>query len=121
MAVMFRVLGGDRPPQPTSCSGTAELESLWKLLQNCWEENPDIRPTASQIVERLVGPTIRATTTSFTTDWGDKSTSKFRRSLQARPLLPSVTQIEHMLFGEGELNFNRMSVYVFWLFSNSGC
>jgi hypothetical protein len=60
-----------------------------------------MRPTASQIVERLVGPPVQATTISFTTDWDDKFTSKFRRSLQAQPLLPSVTQLERMLFGDG--------------------
>ncbi|KAJ7898110.1 kinase-like domain-containing protein [Mycena leptocephala] len=83
------------PPRPMLCS-----DSLWELLQNCWVGNAEMRPTAPQIVERLEGPSIRATTTSSTTDWDDKFTSKFRRSLQTQPLLPSVTQIERMLFGD---------------------
>jgi hypothetical protein len=61
-----------------------------------------MRPTASQIVERLGGPSIGAQTTPFVADWDDTSTSKFRRSLQAEPLQPSVAQIERMLFGEGK-------------------
>jgi serine/threonine protein kinase len=96
MAVMFHIVGGKRPPRPMSCS-----DSLWELLQNCWLENAEMRPTAPQIVKRLEGPLIRATTTSCTTDWDDKYTSKFRRSLQSQPLLPSVTQIERILFGDG--------------------
>ncbi|KAJ7300978.1 kinase-like domain-containing protein [Mycena albidolilacea] len=96
MAVMFHILNGKHPLRPMSCS-----DSLWELLQNCWVENAGMRPTAPQIVERLEGPSIRATTTSSTTDWDDTFTSKFRRSLQTQPLLPSVTQIERILFGEG--------------------
>ncbi|KAJ7904193.1 kinase-like domain-containing protein, partial [Mycena leptocephala] len=100
MRVMFGVAEGQRPSRPPSCSGSAALDSLWELLQDCWDGKADMRPTASQIVERLVGPPVQATTISFTTDWDDKFTSKFRRSLQAQPLLPSVTQLERMLFGD---------------------
>ena len=99
--VMFKVLEGKRPLRPRSFSDTMALDNLWELMQNCWEQKPEVRPTASQIVERLVGPAIGAKTTSSTTDWDDKFTSRFRRSLQAEPLLPSVTQIERMLFGCG--------------------
>jgi hypothetical protein len=93
-----------------SCSGTTALDSLWELLQNCWEGKAEMRPTAPQIVERLVGSLIRATTTSSVTDWDDNFTSKFRRSVQAQPLLPSVTQIEYMLFGDGEFKFSSLSI-----------
>ncbi|KAJ7174577.1 kinase-like domain-containing protein, partial [Mycena filopes] len=100
MAVMLRVLSGARPSRPASCTGTSELDALWKLLQDCWEAEAAKRPTAPKIVERLVGPSIGATTTSSTTDWDHELTSKFRRSLHAQPLLPSVTQIEDALFWE---------------------
>jgi hypothetical protein len=59
-----------------------------------------MRPTASQVVQRLVGSSIGAETASSTTDWDDKFTSKFRRSLLAEPLLPSA-KIERMLFRDG--------------------
>ncbi|KAF8198805.1 kinase-like domain-containing protein, partial [Mycena galopus ATCC 62051] len=101
MRVMFGVAEGQRPSRPPSCSATVALDSLWELLQNCWDGKAEMRPTASQIVERLVGPQVQATTTSSATDWDDKFTSKFRRSLQTQPLLPSVTQLERILFGDG--------------------
>ncbi|KAJ7019357.1 kinase-like domain-containing protein [Mycena alexandri] len=107
MKVMFGVAAGKRPSRPISCSGTPVLDSLWELLQNCWDGELEMRPTTEQIVDRLVGPTIRATTTSSKTDWDDTFTSKFRRSIQAQPLLPSVTQIEIMLFGAGQLYFSQ--------------
>ncbi|KAJ7698235.1 kinase-like domain-containing protein, partial [Mycena metata] len=52
-AVVKAVLRGDRPSQPSSCSGTPSLDGVWKLLQDCWEEQPARRPTAAQIVQRL--------------------------------------------------------------------
>ncbi|KAJ7828509.1 kinase-like domain-containing protein, partial [Mycena leptocephala] len=101
MTVMFKVLEGKRPWRPMSWSGTTALDNVWGLMESCWEGKSEMRPTASQIVERLIGPSIGAKTTSSTTDWDGEFTSKFRRSLQAEPLLPSVTQIERMLFGDG--------------------
>jgi serine/threonine protein kinase len=101
MTVMFSVAEGKRPSQPLSCSGTTALESLWELLQSCWEGKAEMRPAAPQIVQRLVGPRIGATTTSSTTDWDTTFTSKFRRLLQAQPLLPSATEIEALIFGDG--------------------
>ncbi|KAJ7113512.1 kinase-like domain-containing protein, partial [Mycena epipterygia] len=96
MTVKLHVLDGKRPSQPSS---------LWELLQDCWQEKADMRPTAVEIVERLSSPLIRATTTQFTTDWDKRSSSKFRRSFQVQPLLPSVTQIERMIFGDGSSSF----------------
>lgn len=97
MTVMFSVAEGKCPSQPLSCSGTTGLESLWELLQNCWEGKAEMRPAAPQIVQRLVGPRIGAKTTSSTTDWDTTFTSDFRPLLQAQPLLPSVTEIEAMI------------------------
>ncbi|KAF7333349.1 Protein kinase domain-containing protein [Mycena venus] len=100
MKVMWEVAAGRRPARPPSCSGTIALDSLWKLLQNCWNGQAQMRPSASQIVDRLMGSPIAATTTLSKTDWDDKMTSRFRRSLHTKPLLPSVAEIESMLFGD---------------------
>jgi len=67
-------------------------DDLWDLLQDCWHKNPELRPTAGQIVERLAGPLIQATTIQSTTDWDETFSSKFRNSVEARPLWD--TQIE---------------------------
>ncbi|KAJ7678058.1 kinase-like domain-containing protein [Mycena polygramma] len=99
MAVILQVIEGKRASRPVSCSGTEVLDRLWELLQACWEEKAEMRPTAPQVVERLVSELIRAQTTSRTADWDDQFTSKFRRSLQIQPLLPSIAQIEHIIFG----------------------
>ncbi|KAJ7656390.1 kinase-like domain-containing protein [Mycena polygramma] len=96
-AVINAVLQGLRPSQPDSCSGTPSLDGLWHLLQDCWDEQPPIRPTASQIVERLKGPKIRARIRESTPDWDDKYTSRFRRHFLGT--LPSVPEFKRMIFG----------------------
>ncbi|KAF8184521.1 kinase-like domain-containing protein [Mycena galopus ATCC 62051] len=97
MAVIIAVAGGRRPSRTQSCTGTVALDNLWNLIQDCWKHNPDERPTAGQIVERLVAPPIQATTQS-TMDWDEKSTARFRRSLQAQTLQPpAITEIERQL------------------------
>ncbi|KAJ7191543.1 kinase-like domain-containing protein [Mycena pura] len=96
LKIMFAVSAGKRPSRSVSCSGTIALDALWELLQRCWDGQVKVRPTAAKIVEQLVEPPIRATTTSPKTDWDDKLTSKFRRSLYAQSILPSA------LLGDGQ-------------------
>jgi hypothetical protein len=100
-AVIMAVLDGRRPTHPPSSSRTPSLDGLWNLVENCWEERPEIRPTASQIVERLMGDEIRATKTQSPTDWDDTFTSKFRRQLLGQRPLPSVEELERIIFGDG--------------------
>ncbi|KAF7377580.1 Protein kinase domain-containing protein [Mycena sanguinolenta] len=96
MAVMMKVAGGYRPQRPKSCSRTTAFHSLWELMQKCWHGEEGNRPTTPKIVESL--SVIGAKTKPLATDWDEEATSKFRRSLQAEPLLPSVAQIERLLF-----------------------
>ncbi|KAJ7788679.1 kinase-like domain-containing protein, partial [Mycena olivaceomarginata] len=106
MKVMFKVAEGKRPSRPNSYSGTIAFDGLWELLQDCWKGTPNARPTSARIVQRLMAPPIQATTAQSTTDWDEKMTCKFRRSCEVRPLLPSITQIERIIFGEGSFPVN---------------
>ncbi|KAJ7698232.1 hypothetical protein B0H16DRAFT_1484510 [Mycena metata] len=99
-AVVTAVLGGCRPPQPDSCSGTPSLDGLWKLLQDCWEEQPAMRPTAAQIVQRLMSPDIQATKMQSAPDWDELSTSRFRGYLASPRPLPSFSKFERIIFGD---------------------
>ncbi|KAJ7896471.1 hypothetical protein B0H13DRAFT_1460420, partial [Mycena leptocephala] len=53
VTIMFKVLEGKHPLRPMSWLGTRVLDNVWGLIENCWEGKPEMRPTASQIVERL--------------------------------------------------------------------
>ncbi|KAK7044762.1 kinase domain-containing protein [Favolaschia claudopus] len=96
--VIFRVLEGFHPTRPE----TIRFEDdLWVLLRECWDVLPSARPTASQIVQRLIAP-IGAKKADLTRDWDEIVSSRGRRALQYWPLLPSVTEIERRVFGNGE-------------------
>ncbi|KAK7026373.1 kinase domain-containing protein [Favolaschia claudopus] len=100
MNIMFRVLDGKRPEQLPSCTGTPALDSVWELLQMCWDGEQQKRPKADEIIKRLSQAPITAATTPMESDWDDQFTAKFRRSINMQPLLPSVNQLERMIFGE---------------------
>ncbi|KAJ7063874.1 kinase-like domain-containing protein [Mycena amicta] len=94
VAVVLKVVSGERPSHYPQWSVSHQLEGLWRLLQHCWDESIDKRPTADDLVERLQAPPILATTaTSQSTDWDETFTSKFRRSLQVQSLPMSTAQI----------------------------
>ncbi|KAJ7661734.1 kinase-like domain-containing protein, partial [Mycena olivaceomarginata] len=104
IAVAMAVLAGRRPSCPLSCTGTPSLDSLWNLLQKCWDEHPQNRPTASQLVQSLMGDAIQAQKVESVPDWDERSTSRFRRhlNLHNQPL-PSVDEFERMIFGDGRI------------------
>ncbi|KAF7367939.1 Protein kinase domain-containing protein [Mycena sanguinolenta] len=96
-AVITKVLSGSRPSATADCANDPRLKGLWVLIQDSWQEQPELRPTAAQLVLRLLGPDIQATTTQGT-DWDETFTSRFRRSVQPRHPLPTVAEIERMIF-----------------------
>ncbi|KAJ7861035.1 kinase-like domain-containing protein [Mycena leptocephala] len=106
-AVAMAVLEGRRPSRTPACAGTPSLDGLWKLLQSCWEGNPEIRPAAVQLVERLMGPDIQATKTVSTMEWDDTFTSRLRRRLMGHRPLPSVPEFERMIFNDGWFQSRR--------------
>ncbi|KAJ7139294.1 kinase-like domain-containing protein [Mycena epipterygia] len=97
MAVAINVINGHRPSRPETLS----QDTLWVLIEDCWKQEPDKRPTATEITQRLVSPLIGATTAGSDTDWDEKYSARFRRSVQQWPLLPSVAKIQGRIFGEG--------------------
>ncbi|KAJ7873555.1 kinase-like domain-containing protein [Mycena leptocephala] len=101
VAVAMAVLQGERPSRPLLLPGAPVMDGLWNLLQMCWEQNPQNRPTASQIVGRLMGDGIQATKTPSTTDWDETFTSRFRRRFLAQQPLPSVLEFEQIVFHSG--------------------
>jgi len=48
---MLAITQGKRPQRPTHPDFT---ENLWALIQRCWDEDPDSRPKASEIVQALL-------------------------------------------------------------------
>ncbi|KAJ6469290.1 kinase-like domain-containing protein [Mycena sanguinolenta] len=99
-AVMTAVLNGVRPTQPASSLGIPVLDNLWSLMHDCWKADPRERPVIGGIIKRLCGSLIGATTGEPRTEWNQELTCKFRRSLQAQPLLPAINEIDPMFFDQ---------------------
>ncbi|KAJ7472839.1 kinase-like domain-containing protein [Mycena latifolia] len=54
-AVIFKVaIEGVRPARPVTWPRIAAY-NIWGLIQDCWRNESDLRPTATEIVQRLVG------------------------------------------------------------------
>lgn len=100
------MLAGFRPSRPATIPSD---DGLWLLLQDCWSQQSYDRPNASQIVQHLVGPTVGAKIMAATVDWDETISSKCRRSLQDWLLLPSISEIERQIFGDG-----ARSVFFTW-------
>ncbi|KAJ6470620.1 kinase-like domain-containing protein [Mycena vitilis] len=100
MAVGLKVIKGSRPSRPEAVPSN----SLWKLLEDCWDQEPPRRPKLVEIIQRLVAPTIGAKAMGVATDWDETFSSRCRRSLQEWAVTPSVAAIERRIFGNGVLS-----------------
>ena len=47
---MLAITQGKRPPRPTHPNFT---ENLWMLMQRCWDNDPHLRPEASEVLHTL--------------------------------------------------------------------
>ncbi|RDB27522.1 Serine/threonine-protein kinase STY8 [Hypsizygus marmoreus] len=79
-AVLLKVSRGERPAKPLGLHylDRGLTDRMWRLMEDCWEHIPDLRPPASEIVERLQrGPSVDPREEG---GWGDLSPSRFRVS-----------------------------------------
>ncbi|KAG6807829.1 hypothetical protein H0H92_006260, partial [Tricholoma furcatifolium] len=55
--IVNKVLGGERPGRPVnsslSWSAWGLTEDIWKLMETCWNSDPDQRPNVTAVIERL--------------------------------------------------------------------
>ena len=49
---MYDIMNGVRPPRPMHPTFTADL---WELMQNCWNQDPFLRPEVSEVLSVLRG------------------------------------------------------------------
>ena len=52
---MLAVMRGRRPPRPTHPVFT---EKLWTLMQRCWDQDPRLRPEASEVLRVLLASLV---------------------------------------------------------------
>ena len=49
-AVMQLILQGGRPEMPGNAQVLGLTDEMWKLVQSCWQQNPEERPTIGEVV-----------------------------------------------------------------------
>lgn len=49
VAVMFRILGGQRPARPTQAVASELSNSMWAIMEEAWLKDPEERPSLAQI------------------------------------------------------------------------
>lgn len=74
---IYTVTNGASTPRPSSFYQRTRFltDTMWTLMETCWEHDPDRRPTAAQIIKRLPRGSNDARPSS---DWGCLSSSSFR-------------------------------------------
>lgn len=50
-AVVLRIPRGSGPEIPRNAQGVGLTSEMWRLLENCWQQNPSKRPTMEEVVE----------------------------------------------------------------------
>ncbi|KAJ7139296.1 hypothetical protein C8R44DRAFT_693749 [Mycena epipterygia] len=93
MAVAINVINGHRPSRPE----TASQDTVWMLIEDCWKQEADQRPTMTEILQRLTSLPITAKIKQSEIDWDETYSARFRCSVRPWPLLPSITQIERRI------------------------
>ncbi|KAJ7588213.1 kinase-like domain-containing protein [Mycena floridula] len=95
MAVSLRIIRGSRPARPET---PLMEDDVWNLIRDCWKQDPDERPTAGQIVQRLSsGGSVRETVN----EWDESFARGLRRSLRRKQLIPSPTELKALLRQQG--------------------
>jgi hypothetical protein len=55
VVVMHHIATGGHPERPTreECDGSPISDALWAFLIRCWNRDPQLRPTAGDVVEHF--------------------------------------------------------------------
>ena len=52
-AVVIAVLNGEHPKKPLNAESLGLSDRLWRLVVQCWDESPSVRPTAQDFLRYL--------------------------------------------------------------------
>ena len=51
--VVLLVSKGGRPPRPHGCERLGLVTAIWRLTEECWNQNPDRRPDVASVLRRF--------------------------------------------------------------------
>ncbi|KAJ6481301.1 kinase-like domain-containing protein, partial [Mycena vitilis] len=85
-AIILKVMEGNRPSWPPLI-----LPHTRQLLDSCWHQDPEMRPTMAEILPHLSGASRRRS--QHRSEWDVEEIRKFRCSVEEWPLAPSALEI----------------------------
>ena len=56
--VMIMIIRGERPGRPQGIEGLLFTDDLWDMVQLCWSQQPNDRPTVEVVLERLIPASV---------------------------------------------------------------
>jgi hypothetical protein len=91
---MMAVIHGERPacPPAQECGRTGLTDEIWSLIESCWDQQPDRRPKASDVVERLRS-IHGADSEQRPPDWDDSLIFQLRSTLRQSGSVETVDQL----------------------------
>ncbi|KAF7354911.1 DH domain-containing protein [Mycena sanguinolenta] len=92
VAIIFKVVEGVRPSRLETIS-----PDLWLLLEDCWHQEIDKRPTTTVILRQLLRQPFEGEIKQSPPDWDSTYSARFRRSIQEWPLFPSIAEVEQRM------------------------
>ena len=51
-AVVLRISQGGRPEMPENAQAVGLTNDMWRVLEDCWQQNPKKRPTMEEVAKR---------------------------------------------------------------------
>ena len=51
--VPSKIIEGERPGRPSGVKGASFTDDLWRILEQCWSAQPQVRPTTEVVLEYL--------------------------------------------------------------------
>ena len=51
--VSSKIIEGERPGRPSGAEGASFTDDLWRILEQCWSAQPEVRPTTELVLEYL--------------------------------------------------------------------
>jgi hypothetical protein len=91
----------DRWPPKDQCVKRGLDGQLCALIEECWNQQPEKRPTAAQVAEQLRFKPNLPIDDRLLTDWDASFPSQLRASLEDKPFCASLAEIQTILFGQG--------------------
>lgn len=53
LAVIYKTVNGARPERPTNAAAIGLSDALWKIVEDCWKQQPQERPAVRAVLNEF--------------------------------------------------------------------